>query len=81
MTPQCPIFNSNPQDSSPGGATQQQGDDQAARERAQAQDEMKRSMIVAMLEPAARERCELSYHCIVLEVWEVHVKELMDDIQ
>ena len=30
----------------------------AARERAQAQEEMKRTMIQAMLEPAARERCE-----------------------
>ncbi len=45
--------------SQPGQNGQQQGDDPAARERAAAQEEMKRSMIAAMLEPAARERCEL----------------------
>jgi programmed cell death protein 5 len=44
------------------GGQQQSGEDQAAAAQKQAQqEEMKRGMIAAMLEPAARERCEWCY--------------------
>lgn len=45
--------------SSGGGSGQGAEEQAAARERAAAQEEMKRGMISAMLEPEARERCEL----------------------
>jgi programmed cell death protein 5 len=41
-----------------GQSSQSPEEQQAAREKAQAQEEMKRTMIAAMLEPAARERCK-----------------------
>ena len=48
-----------PAASGSGGNGQSSEEQQAALERAVAQEEMKRGMISAMLEPAARERCEL----------------------
>lgn len=41
-----------------GGGGQSSEEQQAAMERAAAQEEMKRGMISAMLEPEARERCK-----------------------
>ncbi len=42
-----------------GGGQQSEEARAAAEERQEQQQEMKRGMIAAMLEPAARERCEL----------------------
>ena len=58
--PSAPPGASSSAQPGPNGG-QQGGNEQeaaAARERAQAQEEMKRTMIQAMLEPEARERCE-----------------------